>query len=235
MYERIVAFLKLQWERLYEWLFGRNEPEPEQAAPVEEPEEDPIGSQYVEYMGRVLHALLPLADKLIGVDGEPPKTLSELVLDGEPIRLEIFNAKWRERFDKGGSQRGAIVKLQRSILEDLLAVRGGWLGPSAYAAVEQWWRDRVPLAPDARPRVTLGLVWFVAAVHNWLWWLQPQVRGKNRKRGGPTWHEGMNESVDHMLCEMGDLESGDWIAMHLIVLRLRELVPAGLEPLAMEA
>ena len=127
-------------------------------------------------MAEVYESLRQSADRLepvaaallrvpVGGPGHPP------ALQAEPVRLAGLGQHLASGVPVVNPQRREAVRaICRHMVDLLFQSRGGGPGTRAYQAAEDWLGENTLTPPMGRPGVTLSLVWFVAAAHNWLWW-----------------------------------------------------------------
>lgn len=111
----------------------------------------------------------------------------------------------------------------RSLCVELSAV--------AYDAAERRFRARTILDSGHRPGVTLSLVWFILAAHNWAWWWNwARVRSGDPVASGneaaPKLEADLLVDVDLFLDRLAksDCQAGDLLVMHMMTVQLEQWI-----------
>lgn len=138
----------------------------------------PVTSKAFRELQNAVADLEPLATVLL-MEAKPGvmATSRSIELRVDPVRLSGFVDTWKKLFmtDDGrhkvrASGASAIEQAYHRLLCGLCETHSGWLATDAYAGTERWLRENTVTVNSSRPHTSLGLIWFVAAAHNWLWW-----------------------------------------------------------------
>ena len=187
-----------------------------------------IISNQLEYLENVNNRLKHLLGLLLEGDDAASGTPNPGEEKAEPIDINRFNAVWKDLFapldaDLQNEINSLFVGLSRSLFE----VYGGDLLDSLNHAVEKWLRRFAPHPPLRRSKIRVEVIWFLIAVHNWLWWRQDAEKDPETKEKKDKANKDPREWVRQplaLLVEKDDLRTGDFLAMHLLATKLRESV-----------
>lgn len=188
--------------------------------------DQPITRQYREHLRQLESSLRDLALKLLAPQTAHNPERPDLRANHLPLNRSPFVREWQELFKREGvkeERHRGIRNKYETITSKLVESRGSSVGLRAYEAVEAWLREKTLVACTGCPRTTLGLIWYVAAVHNWLWchdyWRRESAEeSSSEKELLGELHKLIGEHLDPLLglLDHSVLESGDLIAVHLM-------------------
>lgn len=186
--------------------------------------------------GKISRVLLALAEDLLG-DPDKVARIPSALCDA-PIRAsESFTLRSAPGEERKPLFAGISEKSQKALgqaYEQLWLTRVQALchpvPVAVYNAADEWFRKQTLMNLMRRPGVTFTPVWFLIAIHNWMWW-RTHLEGKSgtqlvSRNGHETvaaLKSRMGQDIDPFLAllEAGRTRPGDLVGMHIMLEQLQ--------------
>ncbi len=184
-------------------------------------------------MESTFRVLIDMMEDLLRDDGAGrfPPTLCK-----NPIRpRESFDLRWSLYVTASDQCQSAISEAYDQLWLTRIQSLCHPVPVAAYNAVEKWLRQQVLTDSIRRPGASLALVWYLIALHNWLWWRafltgKPEVHAAPQKDSAADaqLEAALRDDVDQFLVQFEESHCsvGDLAVMHLMTIQLqRRMMP----------